>query len=688
MTKKRKIIFLIVAFLVIFKVGNVGSIEAANFFEINNLIVELKLVLINLTGQLEKIEEPSEVAEPEVIKTDTWCHDFNTNLRYGFWGEEVFALQTALEKEGLDLGPDKDLKYFKTYTQEAVSAFQEKYRKDILDSKGLKSSTGFVGESTRVKLNEIYGCTVKETVKEDVIKTEIEKEDVIEIEIETESEKEISIQENIKTEESEIKNSKAFACFDSDGGKDYYVKGYAETNGGEDKKEDSCRYFYTKTQSVDMLYEAYCQDGEIKVDEYQCPQGCRSSACVEDRQSDIVFSALSLSPEEPVTAEKATFNFTLENLGNLKTPDKLTISYSLSREDESLFFKGKLNISYSIGPKEKKDFSLEVPEAFDVEGNYNAVLLIDPENQIYESAEDNNQVSEEFFVAKKQVCFDSDGGKAQYSTGYTTMDEGKTKNSDSCIYDKVSRGYKVAEGYCQNNIPETVSLSCSQGCLFGACAEKQQVAYWSFNEEGNLAKDESGNGLDGIISGAKKITGISGKGLSFQGSGHLRIKDNDLFDLNSGGTIAVWVKYSADGKGGSILSKCENSNSFGGCNYVLKLENLNFSSVGFWMGSGSSGLADSARLPSATMETDVWYRLVSVFDGFYIKIYINGELKKTSLKTLNSPLVVNDSDLLIGAMNCGFSGICNYFTGDIDEVKIYNYALSEKEIKEDYERYR
>lgn len=87
----------------------------------------------------------------------SWCYDFNTNLRFGNSGVEVQALQTALQKEGFSAGASGQ---FDEATASAVVGFQQKYASEILTPLGLKFGTGYVGPSTRAKLNALYGCGI------------------------------------------------------------------------------------------------------------------------------------------------------------------------------------------------------------------------------------------------------------------------------------------------------------------------------------------------------------------------------------------------------------------------------------------------------------------------------------------------------------------------------------------------
>ena len=88
-----------------------------------------------------------------------WCYTFNNNLRVGSVGNDTIALLTALEKEGFSAGQGQ-----RGVLDEALASlvvgFQEKYASEILAPNGLAHGTGFVGASTRAKLNSLYGCNV------------------------------------------------------------------------------------------------------------------------------------------------------------------------------------------------------------------------------------------------------------------------------------------------------------------------------------------------------------------------------------------------------------------------------------------------------------------------------------------------------------------------------------------------
>ena len=148
----KKIVFLI-SFLAVFGfLFNFGAptAKAMTVSEIQALITQLQQQIAQLQQQLAQIQ-----GQPTA-----WCHDFNVNLRVGDSGDEVAHLHTALQKDGVWNVTGFGHTNFDEETASYVVAFQEKYASEILAPWGLKHGTGFVGSTTRAKLNELYGCKV------------------------------------------------------------------------------------------------------------------------------------------------------------------------------------------------------------------------------------------------------------------------------------------------------------------------------------------------------------------------------------------------------------------------------------------------------------------------------------------------------------------------------------------------
>lgn len=119
-------------------------------------VADLQAQIAALLAQIQALQAQMSQQQPQ-----QWCYNFKYNLNAQSRGKEVSQLQTALEKEGFEIDAyEKANQIFDESTASAVSGFQEKYRDEILTPNKLKYATGFVGKSTRAKLNSLYGCGV------------------------------------------------------------------------------------------------------------------------------------------------------------------------------------------------------------------------------------------------------------------------------------------------------------------------------------------------------------------------------------------------------------------------------------------------------------------------------------------------------------------------------------------------
>ncbi len=212
----------------------------------------------------------------------------------------------------------------------------------------------------------------------------------------------------------------------------------------------------------------------------------------------------------------------------------------------------------------------------------------------------------------------------------------------------------------------------------GSTAQDGLIAYLSFDDgTGNVAKDSSGLGNDGVIHNAEWVDGRFGKALSFNGTdAYVEIPYNDDFNITEGITLAAWVKIDHlplnPPYRGIINAK---KSTYGP--YLLQTSTLDGKSL--YEFAVYIGGAWSWNI-SQTEETTDWVHLAGTYDSDNSNIYVNGELDAP--KKLGGNIDANvDEGVVIGHY---YSNAGRWFHGIIDEVAIYNQAIPEGEVQELY----
>ncbi|MHC4569094.1 MAG: LamG domain-containing protein, partial [Planctomycetota bacterium] len=197
------------------------------------------------------------------------------------------------------------------------------------------------------------------------------------------------------------------------------------------------------------------------------------------------------------------------------------------------------------------------------------------------------------------------------------------------------------------------------------------VAHWKLDEgSGTTAVDATGNGHDGTLIGDPQwVVGYSDGGLQFAGSPD-KVDIPHSPDLNPENefTVSVWANLDPAGSGHrSPVTSRDDGPQRG---YIIYCTPAN--TWQFWTGTGSGW--DSAGSPAVALGE--WTHVAATYSGGAKKLYINGELAGESTTTMPP----NTAQVLrIGAGATEGDG--NYFfVGTIDDVRIYDHALTEAEI--------
>jgi gliding motility-associated-like protein len=209
------------------------------------------------------------------------------------------------------------------------------------------------------------------------------------------------------------------------------------------------------------------------------------------------------------------------------------------------------------------------------------------------------------------------------------------------------------------------------------------VGYYPFC--GN-ANDGSGNGNNGVVSGATLTIdrfGNTNSAYNFNGTNnYITIANVAANTFTSTFSISVWVKPAAGYGSGSSPNGTQNQIvskwGFAGVNnasYSLGVDQAGIAFTGVHNGSVSSSVNSS---PS-TISINEWHHLVSTLSGGVLRLYVDNVLVKTISNSVNAQNSRYTLDIAREAL-----GNYSYFKGVIDDIQIYNRALTPCEVNQIY----
>jgi hypothetical protein len=216
--------------------------------------------------------------------------------------------------------------------------------------------------------------------------------------------------------------------------------------------------------------------------------------------------------------------------------------------------------------------------------------------------------------------------------------------------------------------------------------EQGLVGFWSFDGPdmtGNTALDRSGQGNNGTLTnGPRRIAGRIGQALEFDGvNDHVSTSDITAVEGTTL-TVSAWVNAQTLRDYDSVVSK----NASGNSSFYLEVA-----------GASDGGSNDIALSPGGNYgyttgnihRSGSWEHWVMVFDGTKgsdadrLRLFFNGVQQQLTFNgAINATIPDNTYPVTIGAD--GDLDSSTFFPGSIDEVRIYNRALSPQEIKRLY----
>ncbi len=199
------------------------------------------------------------------------------------------------------------------------------------------------------------------------------------------------------------------------------------------------------------------------------------------------------------------------------------------------------------------------------------------------------------------------------------------------------------------------------------------VGYWKMDETSantctggvNDSCDSSGNGNDGAWTGnATNANGKFGNGVTFDGDGdYMTVTDANSLDVTQV-TIAAWVNPNdITDTWGRVVDKANS--------YILHVTSGEVAQCNIYADA-------SGDVGTASLTQNEWAHIVCTYDGENVRVYKNGVLQDTTARTGNIATTANN--VYIG----GNTGGTRDFNGELDETRIYNRALSDREVRQLY----
>ncbi len=218
----------------------------------------------------------------------------------------------------------------------------------------------------------------------------------------------------------------------------------------------------------------------------------------------------------------------------------------------------------------------------------------------------------------------------------------------------------------------------SIGCLFFTLNSFAQmdlnqdlVAYYSLN---NDVKDGSVLNIEGVANGViseKGLNGLNDNALYFNGENARVSCGVDNRGIENIVSVSTWIKTTNDKIGYMV------------CKYNWEEDRgfhlgVNDGHVRFGGRNNSGSYTNAAS--NAVVNDGEWHHVLGVVHENVWQIWIDGEFDISVESDSQNPSLVNSEVLSIGNYPYGYEGDHKYFEGVIDEVRIYNRLLSNREI--------
>jgi hypothetical protein len=315
--------------------------------------------------------------------------------------------------------------------------------------------------------------------------------------------------------------------------------------------------------------------------------------------------------------------------------------------------------------------------------------VINPKGAVAYSSNENEgtvslEATELYYAGDYSVTFNSEDsyGNSNSTSSTFIINPWKSTPSNNSSQNQSSQNQS-------SNQTETPSPSDSPSddLSFGSL-----VGFWNLNGNSQSALGSDSGNTHGNVN---YVQGKLGQAAHFDGSSYIEIADRDYFSPSTFGqhmTVSFWMKpdtydFAGENMDGYVhfLGKQE-WNSAPNYEWVFRLYNRTAwdefprpARTSMYVFNKGGGLGAASELTGAA-PLGQWTHIVGEIDGEYTKFYVNGKLvDKDPVSEYDIHMSNGNSPLRIGTADMD-----SFYKGSIDELRIYNRALSDSEVNQLY----
>jgi hypothetical protein len=283
-----------------------------------------------------------------------------------------------------------------------------------------------------------------------------------------------------------------------------------------------------------------------------------------------------------------------------------------------------------------------------------------------------------------------DNGTPRTATYRITAPGGTWDNADNGTYSIALQANQISD--TAGNTAAALSLGTAQVTIPAVNPDPSRglVGYWQFDGSGNSVVDSSGNGNNGVLINSTQGAGKYGQAVQLSGvnDSHVSIPASQSLDsFTNQITVTAWVFPEVAPEGFKVIASRQIGTLLHPDQFYLGFGPENGQMHYKWhLGTNDNGTINDVSIYTGTPASNRWIHMAGTYDGSLIRLYVDGV--EIGSQPLTGKIQVDGNPVTIGGEENGAVSqvVDGEFDGRIDEVRLYNRALSAAEIREVYQQ--